>query len=187
MLVHIGKTWTSYVYFKEALLVEGKESPVFEYFQNCFRKTANGFEEWLRTKGRSARGRFKKKEWDAIEKGPLPFTEEELAIVEARNHFRWRLVGVASNENLVFEIHNGSTITLPYLSVGVRGRLRPPNSGPLNGGAYLPVASVRPGETKLVEDDCYKKYVVPEDTEVFELPEPGPEDRKQYWEFKILE
>ncbi len=81
LLVHIGKTWTSYVYFKEALLVEGKESPVFE-------------------------------------------------------------------------IHNGSTITLPYLSVGVRGRLRPPNSGPLNGGAYLPVASVRPGETKLVEDDC---------------------------------
>lgn len=38
-----------------------------------------------------------------------------------------------------------------------------------------------------MEDDCYKKYVVPEDTEVFELPEPGPEDWKQYWEFKILE
>jgi len=66
LLVHIGKTWTSYAYFKEALLVEGKESPVFEYFQNCFRKTANGFEEWLRTKGRSARRRFKNKEPKSI-------------------------------------------------------------------------------------------------------------------------
>ena len=186
LLVHIGATWTSRAYFKDALLVEGEESPVFEWFHNCFRKTADGFEEWLRTKGRSARRRFKKKEWEAIEKGPLPFTEDELAVVEARNHFRWRLVGVAPNENLIFEIHNGSTRTLSYLSVGVRGRLRPPNSGPLNGGAYLPVASIRPGETKLVERDCYKKFVVPEDTEVFELPEPGPEDREQYWEFRAL-
>ena len=184
--IRFGGTWTSRAYFKDALLVEDEESPVFEYYHNCFRKTADGFEEWLRAKGRSARRRFKKKEWEAIEKGPPPFTEEECAIVEARSQFRWRLVGVASNEDLSFEVHNGSAMTLPYLSVGVRGKLRPPQSGPLNGGAYLPVASIHPGETKTVEHDCYKEFVVPEDTEVFELPEPGPEDREQYWEFRVL-
>jgi hypothetical protein len=111
---------------------------------------------------------------------------EELAILEARKHFRWRVVGVASNEDLQFEIHNGSTITLPYLSVGIRGTLRPQNRGPgpLHGGLFLAVSSILPGETKIVEYDCYKKYVIPETTEVFEVPEPGPEDRNQYWEFR---
>jgi|688.fasta_scaffold209782_2 hypothetical protein len=182
--VNIGRTWTSHVYFKEALLVAGHESPVFEWFNNGIRQTADTFEDWLKTKCDSARKRYKKKEWEAIEKGPSPFTDHEQAIVEARKQFRWRVVGVAPNEDLRFEIHNGSTTTLPYLSVGVRGKLRPPKNGPLNGGAFLPIASIRPGETKVVEFDCYKKFIAPEDTEVFALPDPGPEDREQYWEFR---
>ena len=76
-----------------------------------------------------------------------------------------------------------SDMTLPYLFLGVRGKLRPPNGGPLNGGA-LSGSSIRPGETRVIEHDCYKKVVTPEDVEVFDLPDPGPEDREQYWEFK---
>jgi hypothetical protein len=74
---------------------------------------------------------------------------------------------------------------LPYLSIGVCGKMRPPNTGPLKGGAYLPVASIRPGETKVVEKGCYKEFIAPQDVEVFALPDPGPEDREQYWEFRI--
>jgi hypothetical protein len=157
---------------------------VFEWFSNGIQQTADGFEDWLKAKCKSARKRFKKKEWEAIEKGPPPFNDHEQAIVEARKLFRWRVVGIAPNEDLRFEIHNGSAMTLPYLSVGVRGKLRPPKNGPLNGGAFLPVASIRPGETKVVEFDCYKKFIAPNDTEAFALPDPGPEDREQYWEFR---
>ena len=184
-LIHFGRTETSLAYFKESLLKAGKESPVFEWrHEQGVQQTADTFEDWLKTKCDSARKRFKKKEWDAIEKGPSPFTDHEQAIVEARKQFRWRVVGVAPNEDLRFEIHNGSATTLPYLSVGVRGKLRPPKNGPLNGGAFLPIASIRPGETKVVEFDCYKKFIAPAVTEVFALPDPGPEDREQYWEFR---
>jgi hypothetical protein len=182
--LHFGRTWTSNAFFKESLLSVGEETSVFEAFQVSFRKTADGFENWLKMKCNSARKRFKIKEWEAIETGPCPFTDHEQGIVEARRQFRWRVVGVAPNDDLRFEIHNGSAVTLPYLSVGVRGKLRPPKTGPLNGGAFLPVASIRPGETKVVEFDCYKKFIAPEETEVFALPDPGPEDREQYWEFR---
>jgi len=184
-LILFGRSETSLAFFKESTLTKGKESPVFEWrHKQGIRKTADSFEKWLTTKCNSARKRFKKKEWETIVKGPPPFTEQEQAIVEARKRFRWRVVGVAPNEDLCFEIHNGSAMTLPYLSVGVRGKMRPPTTSSLNGGAFLPVASILPGETKVVEFDCYKELFAPEDTEVFALPDPEPEDRDRYWEFK---
>ncbi len=184
-LIHFGRTHTSLAYFKEPLLVEGGESPVFEWQHGqSIQQTADSFVDWLNAKCVSARKQYKKKEWESIEAGPTPFTDHDRAVVEARKQFRWSVVGVAPNEDLRFEIHNGSTVTLPYLSVGIRGKLRPPKTGPLEGGGYLPTASIHPGETKLLEYDCYKQFIAPEDTEVFELPEPGPEDREQYWEFK---
>jgi hypothetical protein len=96
-------------------------------------------------------------------------------------------VGIAPNADLRFEIFNGSDMILPYLPVGVRGKLRPPKKGPLDGAARLPVSSICPGETKTLEYDCYKQFVAPEDTEVFDLPDPGPEDRLEYWEVKSLQ
>lgn len=182
--VHIGRTWTSHVYFKESLLATGQESPVYEWCQQGVRQTGTGFEEWLKAKCAAARKRYNKNEWRAIQKGPSPFTEYEQAIAEARKHFRWRVVGIAPNEDLRFEIHNGSTMALRYLSVGIRGKLRPPKTGTLHGGGYLPTASIHPGETAIVDYDCYKQFIAPEDTKVFALPDPGPEDREQYWEFK---
>lgn len=184
-LVQFGRTHTSLAYFKEALLVEDGESPVFEWRHGQgVRQAADGFQDWLEISSRRARKQYKKKEWEAIERGPPPFTEQELAVVDARKHFQWRVVGIASNGDLRFEIHNGSGMSLPCLSVGIRGKLRPPKCGPLNGGGCLPVSSIRPGETKIVEYDCYKQFIAPEGTEVFELPEPGPEDREQYCELK---
>jgi hypothetical protein len=186
-LLHFGRTDMAMAYFKEALLVHGGESPVFEWHQEQgLQKTADGFEPWLKARCAAARSLFKKKQWEAIERGPLPFSEREKAIVEARKHFRWRVVGVAPSGRLRFEVHNGSAMTLPYLSVGVRGELRPPKSGPLNGGVWLPVSSVSPGETRIVEKDCYKDLVDPKDVEVFEQPDPEPEDRDRYWEFRAL-
>jgi hypothetical protein len=186
-LIQFGRTHTSLSYFKESQLEEGRESPVFEWrHQQGVQQTAESFQDWLTAKCRWARKQYKKKEREAIEHGPPPFTERELALVESRRQFRWRVVGIAPNGDLRFEVHNGSHTILTSLSVGVRGKLRPPKTGPLDGGVYLPVSSIRPGETKIVEHDCYKQFVLPEDAEVFELPDPEPEDREQYWEFKPI-
>lgn len=186
-LIQFGRSHTSLAYFKESLLLDSGESPVYEWRHGqSLRATGAGFPDWLKHKCNWARSHYKREEWKAIEDGPSPFSKKEQAIVEARRLFHWRVVGVTSNDDVRFEIHNDSKMTLRYLSIGIRGKLRPPESGPLTGGGYLPVGSIRPGGTGFVEYDCYKKYIAPEDTDVFALPDPGPEDREVYWEFKTL-
>jgi len=183
VLIHFGKTHTSLAYFKESLLVAGQESPVFEWSgpDGGLRQSAAGFEEWLAKKCKAARKQFGREEWSSILKGPKPFTEEELAVVEARKRFRWQIVGVAENDDMQFEVHNGSDRTLPYLTIGVRGK-----HGQVQGGVWLPVSHIGPGQSAVVEKDCYKRHLAPEDVEAFNEPDPEPEDRDRYWEFKAM-
>jgi hypothetical protein len=185
-LLYFGRTDRSRAYFKEDLLVPGSETPVFEWrHEQAIHQTGTGFEEWLRKKCEWARRTFTKKEWRAIEKGPLPFNDQEQAIVEARRKFRWRVVGISSTGGIQFEVHNGSDVVLPFLSVGIRGKRRGTDAT-LNGGVWLPVGSVLPDQTAVIEKDCYKEWVDPQNVEAFEAPDPEPEDRDRYWEFKPL-
>lgn len=181
-LLYFGRTDLALAYFNESLLVMGSESPVFEWrHEQGLVRAANGFEEWLKSRCDAAKRLFTKKRWQQIEKGPPPFSQQEQGILEARRKFRWRVVGVATNGNIRFEVHNGSAMVLPYLSIGVRGK-----RGKVDGGIWLPVSSVKPGNTLVIEKDCYKDLLHPDDVEVFEQPDPGPEDRDRYWEFKVL-
>jgi hypothetical protein len=183
-LLQFGRVDLSRAFFKEALLVPNQESPVFEWrHDQGLVKTADGFEEWLRVSCEMAKTRFKKDEWKVIERGPLPFNEREKQIVEARRLFQWSVVGISEEGSIQFKVFNGSRISLPYLSIGIRGRLRD-NSDFLEGGIWLPVGDIRPGETKIVAKDCYKRFVAPELIEALEQPDPEPEDRDRYWEFK---
>jgi len=76
--------------------MDGGESAVFEsYYKQGIKKTADGFEEWLRKKCVAARKRYKKKEWQAIEIGPPPFSDQEKIIIESRCKFRWRIIGIS--------------------------------------------------------------------------------------------
>lgn len=184
-LLHFGRTDRSLSYFKRALLVDGGETPVFEWYHGVgLRKTADGFEEWLAKKCEAVRRRIPKKEWRAIEAGPAPFDDEELAIVEARRKFRWRRAGTSATGDVRFEVFNDSSRRLPFLSVGIRGMRR--DGGTLEGGVWLPVSHVAPGQTATVEHDCYKEQVDPERVEAYPKPDPGPEDRELYWEFRRL-
>lgn len=187
-LIHFGRTHTSLVYFKEDLLEDGRESPVFEwrYPQKGVTRSAEGFEDWLEKKCKWARRQFKKKEWKRIEEGPPPFTPEEQAIVQARRRYSWQMKGIAGNGDLRFEVHNGSSMLLPYLSIGLRDKRKATEDRSLDGGAWLPVSSIQPGETKTVDKSCDNKALPPEFIEPVSLPDPGPEDREQYWEFKAL-
>jgi hypothetical protein len=179
-LLHFGRTDLALAYFKESLLVSGSESPVFEWSKHKgLHKTVNGFEKWLEIKCKASRKLFTKKQWKAIEEGPPPFTAQEQAIVQARRKFHWRVIGISKNGDLQFEVHNGSDLLLPFLSIGVRGK-----HGQVDGGIWLPTSSVLPGKTGIIEKGCYKNLLPPEDVEVFEKPDPEPEDRDRYWEFR---
>jgi hypothetical protein len=185
--LYFGRTEDTAAYFKDSLLVPGKESPVFEwhYEEGIEQQAANGFKEWLRKKCAQARQRYTKKEWREIEKGPPPFSDEEKRIVEARRKFRWRVIGISGSDDIQFQVHNGSDMVLPFLSVGIRGKMRNIDDT-LEGGVWLPVATVLPGQRAVIEKDCYKDVVDPQDVVAFEEPDPEPEDRDRYWEFKLL-
>jgi len=181
-LFEIGMNQIHYAYFKQELLSGEKESPVFEWIvpAGYLRKAADGFEEWLSNRCKNARKKYSQRRWQEILQGPRPFTERELKIVDARKHIQWRITGITKNGNVKFEVHNGASIALPYLFVGVRDK-----GGLLkNCGVHLPINDIRPGDTEVVEVDCYKDLVPPEEIEAYPVIDVGPEDREFHWEFR---
>lgn len=115
-------------------------------------------------------------------KPPKPFSKKELEIVESRKLFQWRHIGFAENGNSIFEVSNGSAMTLPYISIGVQGK----GGTKLVGGAWLNVSAICPGQTGKVEHQCYKEMLSPEEHEFFNKPDPTPETRDRFWEFKRM-
>ena len=178
-LLYIGGYDERCAYFKKEMLVTGIEVPVYESTEAGIRKAAGSFEEWLTASAARARRHYKQRVWSAVLRGPAPFTEEEMAVVQARRRFAWRVVGVTSNGEVMYEIHNGSDRHLSYLSIGIRGRKRE-----LRGGIWLPVSHIGPGQTLVVVKDTYRNLLDPSDVEAFGLPDPEPEDKSRYWEFR---
>lgn len=172
-------------YFKDSLLRRGEETPVFEGGEDRMHQVADGFQAWLTKRANLARRQYTKRQWAEIVAGPPPFTPEQQRIVEARRKFRWRVVAISNSGDIQFEVHNGSDVILPFLTIGIRGKQRNSNAI-LNGGIWLPVGSVLPGQTAVIEKECYKKLLDPRDVVAYDEPDPEPEDRDRYWEFKPL-
>jgi hypothetical protein len=178
-LLYIGGYDESCAYFREEKLVAGREAPIFESTDMRIRKAADSFEEWLAARAVRARRRYKRKEWAEVLRGPPPFTAEELAVVQARRQFAWRVVGVTPSGEIMYEVSNGSDRQLPFLSIGIRSR-----SGKLKGGVWLPVAHIAPGQKDIVAKYTYRDLLEPSDVEAYPLPDPEPEERARYWEFR---
>jgi hypothetical protein len=138
--------------------------------------TSGSFEGWLVSKSRAARKHYTKTEWIEVLRGPDPFTPQELEIVAARRKYEWALLRVSGTARMTFRVTNHSDRRLPFLTIGVRG----PN---LIGGIWLAVSEIGPGETRVVEHDAYQ-CTRPETQEAFAVPDPWPEDRERYWEFR---
>lgn len=181
-LLQCGKTDAGLAFFKHALLVPDGESPVFMWHgpSGGLRQSADGFAEWLEAKCRTTRRRYRKAEWAEIQNGPAPFTPREAAIVAARAQFQWKVAGIADNGDLIFDVHNGSDLVLSYLTIGVRRR----DDGEPFGSVWVPVGNIAPGTSATVKRACHKKLIAPSAIETYAEPQPGPEDRLQYWEFK---
>jgi hypothetical protein len=172
---------SSRAYFKESLLRTGRESPVFEWGLRL-QKVAPDFSTWLRVRCSIVRKSIGKKRWIQVLNGPAPFSECDRRIVSARKLFRWKLVGVGESGDHRIEIFNGSRIVLPFFSLGVRKK----GGLGLQGGVWLRVRDIKPGERRIIEQDCYKDMLTPDEVEIYDLPDPAPEDRENYWEFKPL-
>lgn len=167
--------------FRLDLMRGERESPIFEWYSgpngSYALEIAKGFDQWLKLRCGHARKKYLKRRWKEIHAGPAPFTPEEQAIVAARQKFRWKVLGVAKNGNLRFQIHNGSDIVIPYFSLRVDHR-----GGDAAGGVTFKVIDLDPGETRVFEQDCYKDLYAPTDIVPADYPPLGPEDRGRYWE-----
>jgi hypothetical protein len=177
-LLCIGHYWDAAAYFKLSQL-DGSEAPVFEWSGGALRKAASGFAAWLDGRSAAIRKQFGKKQWQRIVAGPPPFTAREKAIVAARKRFQWQVVGIHANGNLLFEVRNGSDLVLPFLSIGIRSKDRS-----FEGRVWLPMHRLSPEAKLVIQQDCYKDQLPAVNVEAYVLPDPEPEDREEYWEFR---
>lgn len=169
-------------WFAEAELLATGQSRVYELRKQGGRELAPDFATWLTQAHAWCQGKFSRTRWQGILQGPPPFTPQEQDVVAARRQFSWRHIGFDDSGDAVFEVRNHSDRRLPYLSVGVRGR----EGRVLVGAIWLDVGGIAPGEQARVHHDAYKDQLSPTDFEAFELPEPIPEKREAYWEFRAL-
>src|SRR5688572_23429150 len=175
----IGHYDSDSAYFRTSQLAEGNEAPVWEPAGGEFRVVGDSFDAWLESRCAAARQRYKGREWAQILAGPAPFTSEERRIVDARREFKWRVIGSTPDGKVRFEVRNDSDMVLPFLSIGVRAK-----NGAWTGGVWLPVATIPPKQTAVVEKDCHGGTTSPSEIEFFNVPDPESEDRDRYWEFR---
>lgn len=137
------------------------------------------FDQWLADAYRAIQARYPKKQWKAIVAGPPPFDEEEASMVAARAKFVWRVLGADENGDMLIEIENRSERSIPRFALGARALDRR-----LHGGLNLDVSAISPGSKAVLTRSCYKKFYPADQMELFDLPQPGPEDREYYFEFR---
>lgn len=165
-------------YFSLRALRETGASVVYEDEGAGLARVKSSFSEWLRARSREIRERLGTR-WAEVLAGPAPFSELELEIVAVRRMFRWNWVGTDADGNELIEVFNGSSRTLPFLSIDVRSR-----KGDFEGRVFVPVSGLLPGETRVFARDCYKKLLPHDLLELVDPAEPTPEEREHLWEFR---
>lgn len=161
---------------EEGKLCENKV--IYECRDTSLEVIADNFEDWLKNRFNKAKTLYSKSEWEKILAGAPPFNSKEIKIVEAIGQFSFEKVGVSNDRNVLIKVHNGSGIRLKWLTVGVRV------PGLLDGGVWLDISDIAPGETKILAKGCYKRLYSPDLIELYRKPLPQPEERAYYHEFK---
>jgi hypothetical protein len=174
-IYHIGFHDGASVYVKES----SGDGPIFEFEESSEEKAADSFDQWLTKSCAKIKDSYTKKQWEEIVRGPTPFTAKEIEIIKARCSIYWAVRGIDPERNHVFEVSNQGSHILSVLTVGVRSKDRR-----LNGAIRLGIAHIGPGQKGTVCADCYKNLAKPQDIEIFDLPDPQPEDRGFYREFQ---
>jgi hypothetical protein len=178
-LLLIGYLLGRSVYFRTDQLRGNRACPVFEGYAKRVVLAGPGFAAWLKQRSAMIRSRIGKRQWAAIVAGPPPFSDSEREIVAARRLYVWKSLGPQANGDIGIEVTNGSTRSLPFLTIGVRS-----TAGNFSGSVWLRVSDIPPGGTRLVAHDCYKEYLPRESVQLLDLGDPDPEDREHFWEFR---
>ncbi len=182
----IGYFDDSKAYFLASQLGAGKESPIYEWTEDGLEKIADSFEEWLGIRSSDARELYDDTEWKEILNGPKPFTDEEEAIVKARRLFQWHVVEFDKNRNVKIAVKNNSNLVLPYLTIGMKIKKSTQDSQVWQSGIYLNVSDIQPGQERILDHQINQEIFTPDNTEFFQLAEPLPEERQEYWELSKL-
>jgi hypothetical protein len=177
----IGGTDESKLFYNEE--VKGKGEPSVYEWSNSRGFTAEncGFNQWLTTHIAASIKRYSPLEWRRIVSGNGPFTEEEARIVEARRLFSWIYTGFSDGQ-YSFVVKNGSKTRIPFLTISVKDK----TNEFFEGGIWLPVGEISPGQEKRITRECYKNIVRPSDILFISKEEPTPDDKDRYWEFKDI-
>lgn len=188
-LVIVGKTEGSYVAFAEAKGPDSYDDEVKELSLNgACRSTGKTFAAWLRDKFSVYRRKYGQKTWRELQSGPLPFTDDERAIVQARRQFEWEVIESSVPSLPTLRIHNRSKRRLPFITLDYHATVPELFIQHLHGGIYIPVANLMPGASVLVtkaltyHGQCqFTPPVVFTDPIFFE-----PEEREYLWEFQEM-
>jgi len=168
----------TYVYFKRERGSAQLDAAVYVIRQGQAKKVHDSFAEWLRRSFKYMVREMRNFDWKRLWEYPAPFSKDELKTVEAIEKFEWEYLGRDNNGNPSFRVKNNSAGHLRSLTVGIRA------IGKFCGGIRLDVASVGPGEEKVVTNSKYcEVYGADHDIQVFAMPLPLPEDRHYRWEF----
>ena len=169
---HHADTGEAWLEWKDGALVSG--GAIYTGFFPRRRRAAPCFEEWLRRSVASCKKFYSREEWAALCRPAAPFNDRELQVVDAIPKFTFKKVGVTDSGKVRIEITNGSPITLPYLTVGVRERR-------MEGAIALPTLDISPGCKKTIEKAMYSS-MDPACLELFSLSLPDIEDRAYFRE-----
>ena len=153
---------------------------VYEGQIDSSKSTGLSLEQWIRGTHDRLKMKFGKRAWEAVVAGPAPFDDCEMAIVRARCHFKWRVLGFTDDRLVRFEVTNASKIFLRYFTIGVRDV----NGTRLTGAIPLPVSKIAPGQSAELSVDCYRDSVDPRLLTFFDFAEPIPETRLRFWELR---
>lgn len=165
-------------------LMSDQESPVYEWTEEGLEEVADNFEEWLTSRCTEARESYDNQEWENILGGSKPFTDQEKAIIKAREQFQWQVVEFNENRSIKVLVRNNSDLVLPYLTIGMRTRKTGQASQVWESGIHLDVSNIQPGQESVVEHSIHQSVFTPDNTEFFDQVNLIPEDRQQYWEFR---
>ena len=161
------------VYAKNDLV--DKEQCIYEYESGLDMKVADDFAQWLADSCADARSNYDPQKWEEILRGPDAFSPEELRMIAARRFFSWEVLGIASNGDHILKVVNAGNGVLPVLTVGVRSK-----NGRLNGAISLKTGHIAPGNVEILHAAVYKGLLPVAEVELYDLPDPQPEDREFY-------
>lgn len=175
-VLRVGVANDSDAYLVVSELAAGRDVRVYEAFDGELEPTGPTFGGWLAACADEARREYSADDWARLERGPEPFTAEELALLEARRKLEWRFTGGGPEGTLRFVIRNRSSRRVKALTVGVRAK-----GGDIEARLPIDTSNVAPGAEATIDVDGYATLPADE-AEVYALPEPTPSERDDYAE-----